>query len=380
MAFAKHISLALLLCLIVLAWPAPSTSGYEDWDRAGAAAYLDERMDLWFEKGKKLRTGQEKTTCVSCHTTISYMLARPALRRSMKVEVPTAQEQRILAEVTQRVQTPDAHQPQYEHTESKKVESRGTEAVLNALLLANADAAQGRRERSPATQQAFARMWAMQRADGAWDWLDFGLEPFETTSGVYLGATLAALAAGTAPPDSRATPGLEKLRGYLKANYKSQSLFHRTLLWLASERLPELMDQSQKLALREALAGLQHKDGGWSLESLGPWRWSKPEAPFSAPGPLDTALLAKSDGLATGLIVYTLRQAGFPSHHPLVVRGLAWLQTHQVEVPAGASTRLAWRAHSLNFDREHGGDKGDPWRRLFMSDLATAFAVLALTS
>jgi hypothetical protein len=38
-----------------------------------------------------------------------------------------------------------------------------------------------------------------------------------------------------------------------------------------------------------------------------------------------------------------------------------------------------WRAHSLNFDREHGGEKGEPWRRLFMSDLATAFAVLALT-
>ena len=37
-----------------------------------------------------------------------------------------------------------------------------------------------------------------------------------------------------------------------------------------------------------------------------------------------------------------------------------------------------WRAHSLNFDREHGGDKGEPWRRMFMSDLATAFAVLAL--
>ena len=38
----------------------------------------------------------------------------------------------------------------------------------------------------------------------------------------------------------------------------------------------------------------------------------------------------------------------------------------------------AWRAHSLNFDREHAGDKGEPWRRMFMSDLATGFAVLAL--
>jgi len=39
---------------------------------------------------------------------------------------------------------------------------------------------------------------------------------------------------------------------------------------------------------------------------------------------------------------------------------------------------LVRAAHSLNYDREHGGEKGEPWRRLFMSDTATAFAILAL--
>ena len=28
-----------------------------------------------------------------------------------------------------------------------------------------------------------------------------------------------------------------------------------------------------------------------------------------------------------------------------------------------------WRAYSLNYDREHGGPNGEPWRRMFMSDL-----------
>ena len=46
--------------------------------------------------------------------------------------------------------------------------------------------------------------------------------------------------------------------------------------------------------------------------------------------------------------------------------------------PPGAGIERAWRTHSLNYDREHGGDKGEPWPRMFMSDLATAFAVLAL--
>ncbi len=34
--------------------------------------------------------------------------------------------------------------------------------------------------------------------------------------------------------------------------------------------------------------------------------------------------------------------------------------------------------YSLNFDTEHGGEYAEPWRRMFMSDAATAFAALAL--
>jgi hypothetical protein len=61
-----------------------------------------------------------------------------------------------------------------------------------------------------------------------------------------------------------------------------------------------------------------------------------------------------------------------------VSKGLQWLRANQREVPVKEQARPAWRSYSLNFDREHGGDKGEPWRRMFMSDLATAFAVLAL--
>jgi hypothetical protein len=38
-----------------------------------------------------------------------------------------------------------------------------------------------------------------------------------------------------------------------------------------------------------------------------------------------------------------------------------------------------WRAHALNYDREHGGPKGEAWRRMFMCDLATGLAALGLT-
>ena len=55
-----------------------------------------------------------------------------------------------------------------------------------------------------------------------------------------------------------------------------------------------------------------------------------------------------------------------------------WLIAHQVPERAGDPAWAPWRAYSLNYDREHGGPKGEPWRRMFMSDLATAFGVLAL--
>jgi len=75
-----------------------------------------------------------------------------------------------------------------------------------------------------------------------------------------------------------------------------------------------------------------------------------------------------------------LRRAGLPIHHPAVAKGLEWLRTHQQAVRVDQQEWSAWRAHSLNFDREHGGEKGESWRRLFMSDAATAFAVLALAA
>ena len=115
------------------------------------------------------------------------------------------------------------------------------------------------------------------------------------------------------------------------------------------------------------------------MADLGPWRWSKAEAPYAGPGTTDTALLAPSDGYATGLVVHALRQAGVAATRPAVAKGLAWLVQHQQPLEGGNDGSAPWRAHSLNFDREHGGEKGEPWRRMFMSDLATAFAVLALT-
>jgi hypothetical protein len=227
------------------------------------------------------------------------------------------------------------------------------------------------------------RLWETQRSDGAWDWLNFGLEPYETVDAVYQGATLAALAVGMVPglataPGAATPAGVGRLRAYLRDNFAAQSLYNRTFALLASTGFDELLTRVQRDALVSEFARLQQDDGGWSLEKMGPGRWSGAEPPFKAPGTLDASLLGHSDGFATGLVVYAMLRAGLHADHPAVAAGVRWLTTHQQEIRVDEQTWTAWRAYSLNLDREHGGPSGEPWRRLFMSDAASAFAVLAL--
>jgi squalene-hopene/tetraprenyl-beta-curcumene cyclase len=378
--------LAVALALSVLAatgaaqQAGPSGGSARNWDPAAAAAYLDARMDLWFANGTKLKTGDTQTACVSCHAGLAYALARPVLRRVLRVEAPATQEARLIDETTRRVETYATHQVLYDFNERRQIESRGTEAVLNAVILTSDDAARNRREPSEPTKKALARMWETQRADGRWDWLEFGLEPWETTEAVYHGATFAAFAAGTAPGprDAAAAAGVERLRGYLSANYAAQHLYNRTWALLASTRVKNVVTDAQREALIAELVRAQRDDGGWSLQSMGAWKWSKTAPPVKSPGELDAALLTQSDGYATGLVVYTLKQAHVAPGHAAIRKGIRWLETNQRAIPVPGVPGRAWHAHSLNYDREHGGEKGEPWRRLFMSDTATAFAILAL--
>jgi hypothetical protein len=134
----------------------------------------------------------------------------------------------------------------------------------------------------------------------------------------------------------------------------------------------------QRAALIDELVRAQRDDGGWSLAAMGPWKWSKSAEPVKSPGDLDASVLTPSDGYATGLVVYTLKQAGVAAGAAAIRKGVRWLEANQRAVPNQDVPGRAWLTHSLNYDREHGGEKGEPWRRLFMSDTATAFAVLAL--
>lgn len=353
----------------------------DTWDPAASARYLDARMDAWWSQAKTLRTGEGETKCVSCHTAVPYALTRPKLRAVLGEHTATAHETRMLDHVRRRVASTAADQPYYDHTEAKTIESRGVEAVLNALILTHL-ATPGAGPDAH-IRKAMSRLWETQRADGAWDWLDFGLEPYETPDAVFYGATAAAIAAGSpagrrASTDAKAVAGIERLRAYLRSNLASQRSFNRAWALLAAAGLDGVLTDAERAELSTELASKQRADGGWSLADLGPWRWQRSTAPFAPPGKVDQALLGASDAYATGLVVYALRQSSPGANVIAIRRGQDWLRAHQAPARSEDAAWAPWRSHSLNFDREHGGSKGEPWRRMFMSDLATAFAALAL--
>jgi squalene-hopene/tetraprenyl-beta-curcumene cyclase len=257
--------------------------------------------------------------------------------------------------------------------------------VLNALILAVEDAQAGRDQPGEHTQKALRQLWETQRADGSWDWMNFAQEPDESTDSQYYGAALAAIAVGLAPGsrtegDEATANYVGRLRAYLGSRYGEQNLYRQTWALLASTRLAGVLNADQRHSLIAALEQKQNQDGGWSLYRLGPWRWSKAAAPFAPPSALDNAELERSDGYATGLVAYTLRQAGVPATAPVLQNATAWLKANQKEVQVGQNSWKCWRTRSLNYDREQGGPHGGPWKQMLMSDAATAFAVLALCS
>src|SRR6266571_2496845 len=304
----------------------PETRIASSWDQQAAAAYLDQRAAWWMEWPKAAR--DHETFCVSCHTAVPYALSRPALRKSLAEAAPSANERRILDNVAKRVRLWKEVAPFYSDADRgvyKTVESRGTESVLNALILASNDAQSG--QLSNDTLMALDNMWAEQQTagnkKGAWSWLRFANEPWEADDSDYYGATLAAVAAGTAPGNYLARPeiqnNLKLLREYLNRESAAQTTVNRVVLLWASARLPGLLEPQQQKAIIAEVLGKQQADGGWSLSSLvGGWKRQD-----------GTPQEGKSDGYATGLIAFALQQAGIPRENPQQKLAFAWLAANQ---------------------------------------------------
>jgi squalene-hopene/tetraprenyl-beta-curcumene cyclase len=338
------------------------------WDPKAAAAYLDRRQSWWMEWPRARR--DHETFCVSCHTAVPYALSRSALRTALAEQAPSPNERLLLDNVTKRVRLWKEVEPFYKDADRgpyKSAESRGTESVLNALILSSHDARSGQLSNDAHT--AFENMWAEQQIagnqKGAWLWLRFKNEPWEADDSDYFGATLAAVAIGIAPGNYRATPevqtSLKLLREYLNGEFAVQTTINRVLLLWAAAKLPGLLEPDRQKAIIAELLEKQQADGGWSLSSLsGDWK--------RADG---TSQETTSDGYATGLITFVLQQAAISHENAKLQRGLAWLTANQNKAEG------SWAAYSLNKNKEN---HISPETALFMNDAATSYAVLSLTT
>jgi len=338
--------------------PAP-----HDWNRFTAAQYLDVRQTWWMNWPKARR--DHETACISCHTAVPYALSRSTLRHSLNEARASTPEREMLGYIARRVTLWDELEPFYSDQKvgpRKTVESRGTESVLNALILARYDSQQGRL--TELSKQAFEHMWATQLTTGAdagsWEWLNFHNAPWESNESHYWGATLAAVAVSIAPDDysrsPRIQPGLTALRDYLERNYDTQPMANRLVVLWASARLPHLLSAARRAALLNDVRRLQRNDGGWSLTDYGEWKRHD-----------NTPLDARSDGYATGLTVFALKEAGISASQPEMKRATRWLIANQ------DAAQGLWPAYSLNKKRDPSTDVGR-----FMSDAATSYAVMAL--
>jgi squalene-hopene/tetraprenyl-beta-curcumene cyclase len=200
----RHWSALLLATMSLVACSRSGNVAPGKWNREAAAQYLDQRQVVWMAWPSAAR--DHGTFCISCHTGLPYVLARPALRSALAERGPSDAERKIVENVAERVRLWSEIGPYYSgegYESAKPAESRGTESILNALILASNDAREGRL--SDITRTAFNNMWALQlregNAKGAWPWLDFDLQPWETADAQYYGAAMAALAIGIAPED-----------------------------------------------------------------------------------------------------------------------------------------------------------------------------------
>lgn len=308
---------------------------------------------------------QKTRRCAACHTLPPYLMARPLLT-SISPEPPEVR--RFIEAIVDQGLEGEPALPKDAVT---------SVVIQTGLALAFHDRAT-KGALSPQTRRQLDTMWALQRADGGWEW------PFRDTppmkSDEHYGVALATLATCAAPDDYADTPvarvGLTHVREFLAA-HPPTSLHQRAMLLWCATQVSDLFTAHEMDQVARDLIAAQRPDGGWSLASL-------TENPNDPDRQTDEGRQARggeghgsaflvfvgrdnvyksslaSDGYATGFTLYVLRQAGVSTDDVSIRRGVAWLKAHQ-----RASGR--WFTPSQSWHTQH-----------YISNAGTAYAIMAL--
>ena len=295
--------------------------------------------------------------CVSCHTTGTYLQLRPAMAKTLG-EPATEIRKLFVQETKKYTDKAEKHEQKYRSLMKSDVPTQIT-YIANGLAAWDKHTSGNT---SPETVAALQLMLNVQSKDGSYSNVTCW-PPFESSR--YQGATVAAMALGTAPgwlksvTDKTTLAKIAQLKKYLQTTKPAHDYERLVLLW-ASTRLSGLIEKERKQKILDMVLSKQRPDGGWSIRSFGtPETWGR--------GSRKKRLAAEenyqnpdSDGHQTGLAMIVLMDAGVSKDHEAIQAGAKWLLSNQ-----RASGR--WWTKSLNTDTYH-----------FITYSGTVYPLLAL--
>jgi squalene-hopene/tetraprenyl-beta-curcumene cyclase len=284
---------------------------YGDFDIERAAQFIDNAAVKWGVKHE----------CVTCHTNGHYLMVPPELFKHR----PAATEVRDFAEGWIDSWA-DEGLPR-------------TEIVVapSAFLTINNMQMDG--ELRPATIDALQETWSLQSEEGHWpDWLKCEWPPFEQDD--HYGVTLLTIAMGMAPESYKsvdpAKTGIQRMLNYLQ-HHKPEEVHHRAMMLWVDRYYDDLVSAEDRERWIDELLALQKASGGWASGDLGRWRQRAPET--GGYTHLDPDFVEREyppvmidpngDGYGTGFVLHALLQAGVPTSHDQIQKGVAWLKRNQ---------------------------------------------------
>ncbi len=275
------------IAAMLFALTAAAVYGNDEASDLTFAKYARYGADVWARNPMAQISG-EGEACISCHTSLPYALVEPLLPGDYPAY------DNMLRNIDNRIRTWDDNTAWYADDKLEQTaiaggmppdalkaflnarESRGVEAVFNALIRGMHDAYAGAAATS-VTRLAFENMWEEQNRIGTeagrWGWIRANLVPWEVGDSGIWGASLACVAASLypalAPEDHFAMLGRSLEQAF---SDPSVSLHTKAaVLWCDAEWHGQILADQAADAVAARLLAAQRKDGGWALRDLGPW-------------------------------------------------------------------------------------------------------------
>ncbi|MBL8740114.1 MAG: hypothetical protein JNK04_03435, partial [Myxococcales bacterium] len=222
------------------------------WSREDARSFLASRVDEWISDVPHV--GNNFACATTCHTSLPWALSASA----DGLQSPTGK--RLFESVAARVGGANDFRgatPYYGRAQAAEGRrSLSSEAAVNAWI-----ANEGGGLDQAAKNRANAHLWRMQRGDGGFDWMSYGLAPWEDGDEL-IAAAFAGRAASVAPDGI--DEQRQKLGAFFRSKVGSARLFSLAFAVWALRDWPEAWAPGQRTATLASIRGRALASGAWS--------------------------------------------------------------------------------------------------------------------